>query len=154
MWSIMLEGKNDYERFKALNWGLRAWDYWHFNNCDPRFGDPWPGQIPAQLVGHILFYLTEEGDLVFDPMAGGGVVADTCCVFNRRCWSFDVGERSETRPEIENHYWNPENLVWPIKGKEKPDLIFLDPPYFKKQENHYSQESISMLSRKEYLAFF
>ena len=56
VWSIFLEGKNDYERLKALNWGLRAWDYWYFNDCDPRFGDNWPGQIPAQLVGHILFY--------------------------------------------------------------------------------------------------
>ena len=154
VWSIFLEGKNDYERFKALNWGLRAWDYWYFNDLDPRFGDRWPGQIPAQLVGHVLFYYTDEGDLVFDPMAGGGVVPDTCCAFNRRCWSFDVADRPETRPEIEHHRWNPESLVWPVKGKEKPDLIFFDPPYFKKQGNHYPEESISMLSRKEYLEFF
>jgi hypothetical protein len=32
---------------------------------------------------------TKENDLVFDPMAGGGLVADTCLAFNRRCWSFD-----------------------------------------------------------------
>ena len=33
-------------------------------------------------------------------------------------------------------------------------MIFFDPPYFKKQGNHYPEESISMLSRKEYLEFF
>jgi len=154
VWSIALEGKSDYERFKSLNWGLRAWDYWYFNDLDPRFGDRWPGQIPAQLVAHSLFYFTQEGDLVFDPMAGGGVVPDTCLAFNRRCWSFDLVDRPETRPEIEPFQWNPESLVWPVTGKEKPDLIFFDPPYFKKQETHYPQESISTLSRKEYLEFF
>jgi len=105
-----------------LAWGLRAWDQWYFNDVDQRFGDEWPGQIPAQLVGHTLYYFTLEGDLVFDPMAGGGVVPDTCLAFHRKCWTFDLVERSETRPEIEPHLWDPENLVWPVKGKEKPDL--------------------------------
>jgi hypothetical protein len=154
VWSIALEGKSDQERFEALNWGLRTWDHWYFNDLDQRFGDSWPGQIPAQLVGHTLFYFTQEGDLVFDPMAGGGVVADTCLAFNRRCWSFDLVDRPETRPEIEPHQWNPEGLLWPVKGKDKPDLIFFDPPYFKKQQNHYPEESISALSRKQYLKFF
>jgi hypothetical protein len=39
--------------------------------CDPRFGDDWPGRIPAQLVAHILYFLSEPGDLVLDSMAGG-----------------------------------------------------------------------------------
>jgi len=82
------------------------------------------------LVAHTLFYLTQQGDLVFDPMAGGGVVADTCLAFNRKCWSFDLVDRTETRAEIEPHQWNPETLIWPVKGKEKPALIFFDPPYF------------------------
>ena len=52
-----------------------------------------PGQIPAQLVGHTLFYFTQEGDLVFDPMAGG---TDTCLAFSRRCWYFDLADRLKT----------------------------------------------------------
>jgi DNA-binding CsgD family transcriptional regulator len=54
VWSVALEGKNDPERFKQLNWGLRTWDSWEFNDCDKRFGDEWPGRIPAQLIAHIL----------------------------------------------------------------------------------------------------
>jgi len=113
-----------------------------------------PGQIPAQLVTHSLFYFSQEGDLVFDPMAGGGVVPDTCLAFNRKCWSFDLADRPETRPEIEPHQGNPETLIWPVKGKEKPALIFLDPPYFNKLADQYTRDSISSLTRKEYLGFF
>jgi len=81
-WALGLEGKTDQERFKELGWGLRTWDQWNFNECDERFGDDWPGRIPAQLVSHTLFYFTKPGDLVLDPMAGGAVVSDVCLVFN------------------------------------------------------------------------
>ena len=154
VWSVALEGKTDQDRFKALNWGLRTWDHWFFNDVDQRFGDNWPGQIPAQLVAHTLFYFTREGDLVFDPMAGGGVVADTCLAFDRKCWSFDLADRLETRPEIEPYQWNPDNLTWPVNGNKKPALIFFDPPYFNKMAQQYEKESISTLTRKDYLKFF
>lgn len=154
IWFIALEGKSDQERFRLLNWGLRTWDYWYFNDIDQRFGDDWPGRIPAQLVAHTIFYLTREGHLVFDPMAGGGVVPDTCLAFHRKCWSFDLIDRPETRPEIEAFTWNPDNLLWPVKGKEKPDLIFFDAPYFKKMAAGYSEASISNLSKNEYMEFF
>ena len=75
-------------------------------------------------------------------------------ILDRRYWSFYLPDRPETRPEIELHHWNLESLLWPVTGKERPDLIFFDPPYFKKQENYYPEESISTLSRKEYLKFF
>ena len=45
-------------------------------------------------------------------------------------------------------------IKWPVKSKEKPDLIFIDPPYFKKIEGKYSENSISHLSRRKYLEFF
>lgn len=35
-WSLRLEGKTDQEKFKELNWGLRTWDQWNFNECLPR----------------------------------------------------------------------------------------------------------------------
>ena len=36
VWSVALEGKSDLDRFKALNWGLRTWDLWNWNDCLPR----------------------------------------------------------------------------------------------------------------------
>jgi hypothetical protein len=154
VWSIALEGKSDWERFEALHWNLRYYDEWSFNDVDHRFGDDWPGRIPAQIVAHTLFYFTRQGDLVFDPMAGGGVVADTCLAMGRNCWSFDLVDRPEERPEILPHYWDPKDLRWPMKDRRKPDLIFFDPPYFSKMAGQYLKPSISNLPREEYLQFF
>ena len=154
VWSVILQEKTDQERFKNFNWGLRTWDQWSFNDVDHRFGDDWPGRIPAQLVAHTLFYFTRQNDLVFDPMAGGGVVPDTCLAFKRKCWSFDLSDRMKTRPEIEPFLWDHKNPAWPVKTVTKPDLIFFDPPYFKKMADHYMKGSISEFSRSQYLNFF
>jgi hypothetical protein len=156
VWSQALEGKDDQTRFKELNWGIRTWDLWNFTDCDKRFGDVWPGRIPAQLVAHILYFFSKQDDLIFDPMAGGGVCADTCLAMGRRCWSLDMDDRPDTRPEIEPYHWNL-NSKWEdlpiIRSKGKPDLIICDPPYFDKKADEYSKQSISGLSRKEYLRF-
>jgi hypothetical protein len=164
VWSLALKGREDIERFKELGWGLRTWDQWEWNDCDKRFGDDWPGRIPAQLIAHILFYFSKQSDLILDPMAGGGVTPDTCLALSRRCWAFDMTGRPETRPEIEPHTWtlptdqqltsstaNP--LSWPVNSKEKPDLIIFDPPYFDKKAADYDKKSISGLPKKEYLEF-
>ncbi|MBW2656059.1 MAG: hypothetical protein JRC91_14500, partial [Deltaproteobacteria bacterium] len=70
------------------------------------------------------------------------------------CWSFDLLDRMKTRPEIEPFLWDPENLTWPVPAGKKPDLIFFDPPYFKKMADHYMKGSISDFSRPQYLKFF
>jgi len=77
VWSLALEDKEDLDRFKEIGWGLRTWDQWEWNDCDKRFGNEWPGRIPAQLIVHILFYFSKQDDLILDPMAGGGVTPDT-----------------------------------------------------------------------------
>ena len=64
-----------------------------------------------------------------------------------------MDDRPETRPEIEPYFWDITNLVWPIKGKTKPDLIIFDPPYFKKQSNNYDPDGISGMSKANYLEF-
>jgi len=156
VWSLSLEDKDDLAKFKQLDWGLRTWDQWQWNDCDKRFGDDWPGRIPAQLIAHILFYFSKPNDLVLDPMAGGGVTPDTCLALNRRCWAFDIKDRLKTRPEIEPHTWTlsaDQQLTWPVKSKEKPDLIIFDPPYFNKKAEDYDKESISSLPKKDYLEF-
>ena len=149
VWSIKLEEKDDLAKYQEIQWGLRTWDDWKWTDCDKRFGDEWPGRIPAQLIAHLLYYFSKPGDLVIDPMAGGGVTADTCLAFNRRCWSFDMVDQPDERPEIEHHFWDINKLKWPVNGKTKPDLIIFDPPYFsKKGKGVWRREHIEPLERR------
>ena len=72
VWSLALEDKDDLQRFEALNWGLRTWDLWDWNDCDRRFGDEWPGRIPAQMIAHILYYFRSKVTwssipIIFEP---------------------------------------------------------------------------------------
>jgi len=154
VWAVALKGKDDKERFADLKWNIRVWDYWNWGDVDHRFGDDWPGRIPAQLVAHTLYFFTQPTNLILDPMAGGGVTPDVCLALNRQCWSFDKVDKPDSRPEIEPYFWDPNNLTWAVTGKSKPDLIFFDPPYFKKNEEEYGEDSISALPRSEYLKFF
>ena len=89
-------------------------------------------------------------------MGGGGVTPDVCLAFNRRCWTLDMMDRPDSRPEIEPYYWDVKGNknLGVLNSKEKPDSIIFDPPYFDKKAEEYAQKSISMLSRKEYLKFF
>jgi len=105
-------------------------------------------------------------DLVLDPMAGGAVVPDTCLLFERKCQAFDLAapqDKQAERPEIEYHYWESAPETWPIT--RKPDLIFMDPPYYTKKKKAYQKKayqekassekpSISSFSRKAYKGFF
>jgi len=169
-WALRLDGQSDLDRFgmaasnddaKNLKWGPYPFDVWDFATCDTRFGDNWPGRIPAQIVAHALYFYTEQGDLVMDPMAGGGVVPDVCLALNRKCRAFDLvpgtsEDRAHQRPEIEPWHWDLADMQWP---DVKPDLIFWDPPYFSKKDAEYTEQagelvSISSLPRDEYLAFF
>jgi hypothetical protein len=153
VWALKLEKEDDLGKCRELQWGVRTWDLWNWTDCDKRFGDDWPGRIPAQLVAHILYFFSNQNDLIFDPMAGGGVAADTCLAFNRRCWSFDMVDRPDERPEIEPWFWDINSLKWPVSGKTKPDLIIFDPPYFSKKAKEYEEDSISNLSKADYLKF-
>jgi len=91
-------------------------------------------------------------------MGGGGVTPDVCLAFNRRCWTLDMIDRPDKRPEIEPYYWDIKGKTLGnldiFNSKQKPGLIIFDPPYFDKKADDYPEKSISMLPRKEYLRFF
>lgn len=125
----------------------RYFDIWNFVGRDKRFGIEYPGNIPGQIVLNTLYYYTNENDLVVDPMAGGGVTIDCCKYLNRRCLAYDIN------PVREDIKFNDITKGYPEEAKDC-DLIFLDPPYYKKKEKEYGEESISSLERDEYLRTF
>jgi len=157
-WAILLEGRDDLERLKklsesndGLNCSPRPYDVWNFSGCHPLFGYEYEGRTPGQLVLQLLYFYTRQGDLVVDPMAGSGTTVDTCLVMSRRCLAYDIDpECSKRRPEIRTG-----DAISVIEGlKGKPNILFLDPPYYRKKEREYGDRSISSLSRDEYLEYF
>lgn len=152
-----------FETIKRLNEGPQTvtheglfkpkpYTVWNFRGCDPQFGRAnFPGRTPGQLVQNILHYYTLEGDLIVDPMAGSGTVHDVCLVMNRRCVSYDL---ISIRPFIKQH-----NITQGFpEGAHGCNLIFLDPPYWKKMgasgvDGSYDRDSVSSLSKEEFIAF-
>ena len=140
---------SDLDILNNLNVSVKFSDVWTFGQLDERFGrKDYPGKTFPQVVFNTLYFFTEKGDMVVDPMAGGGVVGDVCDVMGRKCSMYDI---DPVRKDIKKH-----NLVEHGLPKEAcdADLVFWDPPYYKKKEEYYSLKSISALPRKEYLKVF
>lgn len=124
---------------------VRFYNSWQFVANDPRFGIPHPGRIPSQISANIIYYYSEPGDLVVDPMAGGGATIDTATFLDREVLAYDI---VPTRPDI---------IQWDI-NKGFPEmtkgcqLIFLDPPYWNTMD--YGELAASALSFEEFNVWY
>jgi len=151
-----IENMDDRQRLERLDIKLQPYDVWQFPSCHDLMGDQHPGRIPGQLIAHVLYFFTEPGAQVVDPMVGSGTTLDTCLLMGRKCYGFDIDSR-HNRPDVIKH--DIINDGWHERVK-KADLIFWDPPYYSKMDSTtigsdgYIEGSISKLSRDEYLAFF
>jgi ParB-like chromosome segregation protein Spo0J len=124
---------------------LRVYDVWNFAECDDHFGQKHPGRIPGQIVLNVLHYFSQPGDLVVDPMAGGGVTVDCCRELGRRCVALDIAPRRE---DIRKH---DATKPWP-KSTHGCSLVFLDPPYFDMRAAEYGPTAISALPLPDFYA--
>lgn len=135
-WTLVLDGKSDLERFSTFGRSEysddspRHYNLWIFSLLDNRLGLEYPGRLACQVMLNLLHYYTEQGDLVVDPMAGGGVAVDCCLVMNRKCRAYDV---NPIRPEIQKN-----DVLEGIPDKNA-DFIFLDPPYYNQRKDDYVQ---------------
>lgn len=132
IWSILLEGLSDQEKFnlfyehtkKECKWEL--YNIWNFSNRDDRLGIQADGNIAGQIVMNLLYYYTEQSDLVLDPMAGGGSTVDACLVMNRECIAYDLKPKRDDI--IQNNSVN--EIPTFITSKKLADFVFIDPPYY------------------------
>lgn len=123
-----------------------VYNVWNYNSCDKRFGQKHPGQIPGQAVLNFLLWLTEPFDVVVDPMAGGGTTIDVCRYLLRRYHCFDIDPR---RQDIKQ--WDISN-GYP-RFPQKPNLIILDPPYWRLKREEYSKDGAAITSYQDWLSF-
>jgi hypothetical protein len=137
----------DLRRRSRFTSGFRPtpYDVWAFRH-DRAFGIPHPGSIPPAIVAHALHYFTRPGDLVVDPMAGGGTTLDVCLAMGRRCLAYDL---HPARPDVVEHDvklgFTPESSGC--------DLIFADPPYHTMKAGLYPGDGIGEDAFPGWLAF-
>jgi len=94
------------------------------------------GHFPVLFMKNLLYYHTEPFDLVYDPFAGSGTTIDACREMYRQCIVSDR-KPDKSRPEIFEH-----DITKGLPdGMPKPDLAFLDPPYWKQAEGKYSDSA-------------
>jgi ParB family transcriptional regulator, chromosome partitioning protein len=122
---------------------LKYFNVWNFMEPDPRFGIPHPGRIPGQIAGNIIYYFTEPGDLVVDPMAGGGSTLDVAEFLGRKALGYDLAPR---RPDIIQRDISD---GYPEEAKDC-QLIFMDPPYWNMIDEKYVEGSSSRLDLEEF----
>lgn len=124
-WAIVLEGKDDLERFELFTEKRpEEFNIWNFHSLDPRLGHTHPMNIPGQIAMNVLYYFTEQGDLVIDPMAGGGSTVDACLVMGRKCRAYDLVPIKERMDIVKRDMMDGFD-----ENAKNCDLIFLDPPY-------------------------
>jgi ParB family transcriptional regulator, chromosome partitioning protein len=150
-WVARLEGKTDLDRFAMFgkaeyqNDAPRVYNVWNFMQLDPRLGQKHPGQIPGQIAMNVLYYYTKPGDMVIDPMAGGGSTIDACKIMGRKCLAYDIKPMREDIKE-----WDATTKSFPEEARGC-NLVFLDPPYGFLMKKEYSEQSISSLPIDKFL---
>lgn len=121
----MHEIHQDFEPPLYNIWRLEKQD----NATDSHFGS-----FPLYFMKSLLYYHTEPMDIVFDPFSGGGTTIDACKQMMRRYYCTDRIVKPGREKDILQHDITtglPDNMP-------KPDLVFLDPPYWKQAEGMYS----------------
>lgn len=110
---------------------------WRFQSCASEYGTDWPGRVPGQIIENLLYYYTDEFDLVIDPMAGGGTTVDVCQKMARRYAAFDINP-------LEDKNINAADVTDGVPLDDSvADLVFFDPPYWRLKDDEYVDGSIA-----------
>jgi DNA modification methylase len=99
-----------------------------------------PGNVPPEILDNLLYYYTKPFDVVFDPFAGGGMAIDVCKKRLRRYFVSDLTPIEERQDEIRQH----DITAGLPDGLPVPDLVFLDPPYWRQCKGRYSDKKTDL----------
>ena len=103
--------------------GVIPYSVWDFPFRDDYAGDKnYHGNCSPQIVEQCIWRLTDEGDMVIDPMVGSGTTIDVCARYNRRVAGYDL---NPVRNDIEQA--DARHLP---AADSSADLVFIHPPYF------------------------
>jgi DNA modification methylase len=95
------------------------------------------GHFPQIFMDNLLYYHTQPWDIIYDPFAGDGTTVDSCKDMFRRYYCSDKNVKPGRERDIRQ--WDvTEGLPSDLR---KPDLLFLDPPYWKLAKKEYSEDA-------------
>jgi len=139
-----------FNRLETLtNRGVIPYTVWDFQYRDDYGGDKdFHGNCSPQVVEQCIWRLSEEGDLILDPMAGSGTALDVCNKFNRRCIGYDIKPPTNRNDIVQN-----DSRKIPL-GKSSVDMIFVHPPYWNLTTYTGAEEKLPDLSRAKTLEEF
>lgn len=132
--SVKFQG-NDSDVFRSFEPQVYTnWNFPKLTNKTKIFGS-----VPQEIVDNLLYYFTQPFNVVFDPFGGGGSTIDRCIERKRRYYVSDLTP-IPARPDIRQ--WDitqglPDDL--PV-----PDLVFLDPPYWRQAQKKYSEKETDL----------
>ena len=124
----------------------KVYDMWYFGGLNPKYGKPHPGSLPGDFIENIIHYWSHDGDVIADPFAGGGITVDVCRAMGRTCYASDI---APVREDI--FQWDIAQGYPPYE--QRPNLIFLDPPYWNMVAEEYTEESASSLDFPAFIGF-
>ena len=107
------------EKFRDTADPFNVW-YWERDNTAKSY--KW-GVVDPRIVKHILYYFTEEEDLVVDVMAGRGGTRVVCEEMNRKWLMYD-------RDRINAHVLIHDAITKLPEAAQDCDHIYWDPPYY------------------------
>jgi DNA modification methylase len=122
--------------------GVIPYTVWDFRYRDDYGGSKdFHGNCSPQVVEQCIWRLTEEGDLVLDPMAGSGTSLDVCRKFNRKCVGYDIKPPTDRNDIVQN-----DSRKIPL-DKTSVDMVFIHPPYWNLATYTDAEEKLPDLSR-------
>lgn len=115
---------------------------WDFRYRDDYAGDKdFHGNCSPQIVEQCVWRLTEEGELVVDPMAGSGTTLDVCRRYNRECIGYDIKPPANRTDIVQN-----DSRTIPL-DTNSVDMVFIHPPYWNLVFFTDASENLPDLSR-------
>ena len=122
--------------------GVIPYTVWDFRYRDDYGGNKdFHGNCSPQVVEQCIWRLTEENDLVLDPMAGSGTSMDVCRKFNRKCIGYDIKPPTDRNDIVQN-----DSRKIPL-DKNSVDMVFIHPPYWNLATYTEAEEKLPDLSR-------
>src|SRR5690554_4334113 len=83
-WIVLSTSLTDFKREITSVWSFPERGKWKTHSPDYR------GNFAPQIPRNIILRYSREGDMILDPMMGGGTTVIEAKLLNRRCTGYDI----------------------------------------------------------------